>query len=401
MTALSRHRSFGGGRICVDIERAHEPIAHVRLDLPDAASLVLAGKSAAEAVPFVPALYAVCGHAHGAASAGALAVAEGRTVAPRLAAAREALADMEAMREGIVRCALAWPQIVGANDRPHPVRTVIVLVAALRRALFGDRDPFASDAEPADDLAPALRLVDQAEAALLSAALAEPAAAWLARRDPARIAEWASAGATPAARLIDLVLRRGWAGDGAVPRVSLGDAGVSRIADLLAGGSDARGALDALRPCMPETRLLDADAPSWICREVPGEPGGEGLLARLLALLSGLAQLPGRMRHALLQGAPSTAPIPVAARPIPGYGFCAIQSPRGLLMHSVALEHGRITRYHVIVPTRLNFDAEGVAARALRRLAEIERGDDALLTLKARLVVAAIGPCVGCEVRVR
>lgn len=228
MTALSRHRSFGGGRICVDIERAHEPIAHVRLDLPDAASLVLAGKSAAEAVPFVPALYAVCGHAHGAASAGALAVAEGRTVAPRLAAAREALADMEAMREGIVRCALAWPQIVGANDRPHPVRTVIVLVAALRRALFGDRDPFASDAEPADDLAPALRLVDQAEAALLSAALAEPAAAWLARRDPARIAEWASAGATPAARLIDLVLRRGWAGDGAVPRVSLGDAGVSR-----------------------------------------------------------------------------------------------------------------------------------------------------------------------------
>ncbi|MBK1713728.1 nickel-dependent hydrogenase large subunit, partial [Rubrivivax gelatinosus] len=192
---------------------------------------------------------------------------------------------------------------------------------------------------------------------------------WLRRgTDAERIAAWCEHNPTPAAQALRTMRGRAQAlATPAAPGV-LTLAALPEIARRL--GAEAGYALQPrLDSGVPDTgpwsRAADgAAAPvnAW-----------ERLASRLVDLVR-LAADPGR----LAQGATALDA---------GTGLAWAETARGLLLHRVRVEDGRIADYRVLAPTEWNFHADGVLARTLQALAP-EDGDD------AELLAAAFDPCV-------
>jgi Ni,Fe-hydrogenase I large subunit len=119
----------------------------------------------------------------------------------------------------------------------------------------------------------------------------------------------------------------------------------------------------------------------WIARR------GRGAGARLLARLIELAELPQRLR-----ADPGQSPDSRVVRAWPlgeNAGMAGVETSRGLLLHVVRLQDGRIADYRIVAPTEWNFHPAGPLAQALRAL---EAGPG--LESRARLVSQALDPCV-------
>jgi Ni,Fe-hydrogenase I large subunit len=81
----------------------------------------------------------------------------------------------------------------------------------------------------------------------------------------------------------------------------------------------------------------------------------------------------------------------------PGEGIAAVQTARGVLLHRVRFDSGRVADYQIVAPTEWNFHPEGafvrgIAGMAARDAAEAER----------RTVLAAqtLDPCVALRIEV-
>ena len=122
---------------------------------------------------------------------------------------------------------------------------------------------------------------------------------------------------------------------------------------------------------------------------------GNGLLPRLAAQLVELAVLQLRLRTGLTRL--DEAAEPIAGDMPGGVGIAQVQAARGLLVHRVAVDRGRICDYRILAPTEWNFHPQGVVARGLSALPPT---DAATLKRLARLFVTAVDPCVAYHVTV-
>jgi coenzyme F420-reducing hydrogenase alpha subunit len=87
-------------------------------------------------------------------------------------------------------------------------------------------------------------------------------------------------------------------------------------------------------------------------------------------------------------------PPPEASLPA-GVGLAQVQAARGLLVHRVAIQAGRVADYRILAPTEWNFHPQGAAALGLATLPD---ADDATLRRMAGLFVTALDPCVAYDV---
>ena len=114
---------------------------------------------------------------------------------------------------------------------------------------------------------------------------------------------------------------------------------------------------------------------------------GRGAGARLLARLLELVELPQRLR-----GDPGLSDRATEVRSWmleDNVGMAGVETSRGLLLHVVRLQDGRVADYRIIAPTEWNFQPGGPLAQALTGLAA---GPD--LEDRARLVSRSLDPCV-------
>ncbi|HYD32854.1 MAG TPA: nickel-dependent hydrogenase large subunit [Azospirillaceae bacterium] len=116
---------------------------------------------------------------------------------------------------------------------------------------------------------------------------------------------------------------------------------------------------------------------------------GSGLLARHVARLIELNAALDVLAH----DAAADEPLPPLAGS--GIGLGVVEAARGRLVHRVAIADGIVRRYRILAPTEWNFHADGPLARGLLG----DRADDGLL-LRARLLVAALDPCVACDIAI-
>jgi len=171
------------------------------------------------------------------------------------------------------------------------------------------------------------------------------------------------------------------------------------LRDLLGKGWQSLGNVQpSLLPNLPLTNIAEqmqvpayCDQPTWEnkCYETGPfarqfmhqcvtkivETYGAGLLARLMARLVELAQIPQQMCTA--------KPLEMLA------GLGVIETARGRLFHYAEQQDGVIKDYRILAPTEWNFHPSGVAAQALAGLAGEE----------ARAMVSAIDPCVDFELK--
>ena len=80
-----------------------------------------------------------------------------------------------------------------------------------------------------------------------------------------------------------------------------------------------------------------------------------------------------------------------------GTGIGQVEAARGHLVHRVVLDDGWVRRYQILAPTEWNFHPAGVVARGLGGLVD---SDEPTLRRQAALLINAMDPCVGYDLRV-
>ena len=349
---------------------------------------VLHGRTMAEAVQMVPRIFSLCGTAQACAAAQACEQASGIEPPHGVDALREALVDMESLREHLWRILLDWPGFYGGEPQREAMAKVIQLAADYRAAITGSGDPFLPGAEPATaDAERAQAALTQLAELLHRVVFALPAPQWLALQETTKLAQWAQQRETIPARLIRKLLEEEWSGSGACQVPALPQLEAAELAQAM--GDD-----------------VFIERPQWQgeCRETGSLPRthtpllsalrsdyGNGLLTRMAARLTEVALLWQKLDAGTT--AISNNAQPVAAD---NTGIGQVAAARGQLVHRVELEDGKIRDYRILAPTEWNFHPQGVVARALAAL----RGGKEQIEQQARLLINAIDPCVAYELHI-
>ena len=121
---------------------------------------------------------------------------------------------------------------------------------------------------------------------------------------------------------------------------------------------------------------------------------GNTLITRWVARLVDLATIPQQLRRILheINGSTDDTFKPTAA-----HGIAQIEAARGKLIHHVEIEHDQITQYQILAPTEWNFHPKGLIQQSL---SHIRSSDKKEIEHIARLLINAIDPCVGYDLRV-
>lgn len=401
------------GRIRIHLHRRPEGLAvAIASSRLLGASRVFIGKGPAETARALPSLFSVCATAQAVACASACEIALGQIPTGALIGARRLLVDVETAREHLWRLLLDWPTFLGEMPRGPAMARVMAAWNQLNSALdAGSGLLLPGSPRPQPDLKAASAAVTSLSEVSREQVLGQAPADWLADTPTASaLYHWTQAIDTPAARLLREITNQGWSALGRAPMR----------------------ALPPLTDAVLETRLQGPEADDFIARPhwagAPAESSpftrqlgqaliadlnqvqGNGLLTRLAvqlvelaSILAGLPILLATLDEGGGEGGPSDSvapnrlqsPASLEANLPPGVGLAQVQAARGLLVHRVALQGGRVADYRILAPTEWNFHPQGVAALGL---ATLPSTDDRTLLQLAGLFVTALDPCVAYDV---
>jgi hypothetical protein len=339
------------------------------------------GKTVEETLARLPALFSVCATAQRAACTAACAAASGEAPACARGRLSNLAVNAETVKEHLWRILLDWPRFLDMDSNAAAMAAAMRAYAALRGGLDAGQAVAPSTVRQALD-ALARVCADQ----VLGAAPAD----WLAALEsPTALAAWADRSTTGAARLVRALLESGWASLGASQVALLPALSVDEL-EALIGGEDAAAFVAAphWRGQPAETSPYTRNRAHPLVESLTAELGS-GLLPRIGAQLLELAALLDRLQQSLVGDA---APEPgIAGSPTPGVGLAGCQAARGLLVHRIVLDGGRVADYRILAPTEWNFHPDGVVARGL---ADLSAPDEATLRRQAHLFITAVDPCV-------
>lgn len=376
------------GRLQVDLALAGAQVAKVRISLnrPVHAASVLRGRSIADVQKMLPMLFTVCSAAQSCAAARALEQAGGLVIAPATDRLRQSLVDLETLREHLWRVLLDWPGSVGEA----PARQVMAEVMGLQRQFTGalclGADVFAFGGPECDGDRELMSAVRARLLELLSREVfGAPVGTWLQVKSYSEFDDWVGRRDTPATRLMHKLMLEGWESAGACTSLALPSLGDSEV----------------------EQAMRDyhyVERPQWLgeCRETTSlgrvnsallqdlrKRFGNGLLTRVVARLHEMAALALNLVPADGQGRSMAAEAS-------GLGIGQVAAARGQLVHRVELDrHQRVADYRILAPTEWNFHPAGVVSCALSAL----RGGAEQIEQQGRLLISAIDPCVGYDLR--
>ena len=118
------------------------------------------------------------------------------------------------------------------------------------------------------------------------------------------------------------------------------------------------------------------------------------LLTRWIARLVELARIPGQLRDLLIElQRAENKPAQHPAR----FGIAQVEAARGKLIHRVVIKQQQVTEYQILAPTEWNFHPQGLIQQSLSQL---KAKNNEELRLLSRLIINAIDPCVGYDLRI-
>ena len=378
------------GRLSIGLSTACGCVNQVSIDSsrPLYAARVLHGKRVPEALKMLPMLFSICGVAQACAGVRACEQALGVKAAAHMEALREALVAMETMREHLWRILLDWPGFLGQMPVKKGMTGMLALQCDHRLALTAGRDPFqlcVAGHFPAPRLS--RDFVKEAGLILEQLVFGMSPAQWLNIESSNALEKWATSVETMAARLFRYVMRMQWSEVGRCEVAGLPVMDAGHVQQMLEHDEFIR------RPrwfgdCRETTSLTRVDSP--LLQHLRSRYGN-GLLVRLVARLTELAQLSGNLIPTMMAVAEEESPVRMHN---PGLGQVA--AARGQLLHRVQVENERIVRYQILAPTEWNFHPQGVLAMSLAAL----QGDVVKMQQQAELLINAIDPCVGYELSI-
>ena len=377
------------GRLSIGLVTGSGCVDQVSIDSsrPLYACRVFHGKSVSETLKMLPMLFTICGTAQACAGVRACEQALGLKVSASIEHLRDSLVAMETMREHLWRILLDWPGFLDQMPEKNGMTEMLALQHNHRQSLTAGQDPFLpGGAEQLFELAAVDDFAPQAGLILQQMVFGISPAHWLDIDTAEALEKWAASATTVAACLLRYVIQQGWSkvGDCEVKALPFVDAGY--VQQLLQEDDFIRRP-QWLGDCRETTCLGRVDSP--LLQQLRSRYGN-GLLVRLVARLTELAQL---SRNLLPEKMAADAESPVSLQ---NFGVGQVAAARGQLLHRVRVENENIVRYQILAPTEWNFHPQGVVAMSLATV----QGDAAQMQQQANLLINAIDPCVGYELRI-
>lgn len=383
-----------GGKICIRLSWDGAKVSQVSV-VPRSSVVpanLLAGKRGQQAVNMIPLLFSLCGKAQGVAGAMALEAATGATPPRETGLWRNRLVQAEAIQESLWRLLLDLPKATGHEP-------MMAQYVELRRCLARGLEGILSTAawktagariEVTDGHA-WKTLAQDIEKFLSDHVLGIPLRAWLDIRTCRELESWLATRATPIVASLGQIRRK---------KESLGE-NDTRLLPALSRAEMLEHIVARL-----ETDRRFAQIPQW-----QGDSAETGPMARMKdhPLLHELLRQDGpsvfvRLLARLLEMATLTAGLNVTeaglswlgnAEVRAGTGAAWVQTARGLLVHWLRLEQGKVADYRILAPTEWNFHPEGAYARGLEGRSAASR-DEARAA--AEWLLLALDPCVAYEI---
>ena len=359
---------------CSDRRVRNVSVASSRAGLPPR---LVRGRPSADVQRLVPLLFSICRRAQGAASAAAVAAAQGLET-PVRDRQRQALdTTLETLQEGVWRLLIDWPKSMGEQAQ-------VPAVASVRQA----------SSAVVDDGTMLDMLLALADDVLREHVYGAPAESWLASTDVAAFDRWVDAGPTLPARLLrrmrDEAPGLGRSDVALMPDATLESLRRAVIEDLEVQADYARFPRWGGLPAETGALARQADAPliaALLARD--GRTASTRFVARLVELAVLVRDLRARSGWHVTAARGHALPD--------GVGLGLAETARGLLLHRVQVERGLVTDYRIVAPTEWNFHPHGPLPQGLagRSAADRER-----LERDARVVVQSLDPCVACRVEI-
>ncbi len=359
---------------------------------PETATRVLLGKTPEQVLACVPLLFSLCGDAQAYAALLACRAALDLEAQPQADAARELLLQVETLREHSWRILLDWPGLLGLAPDKTSVAALLKITARIKPCLFREGEAFSLesrlhiDVKRLDSLS--TELTDLLDLAIFGGELGE----FQSITHEAHWRDWLTRNSALPAQLLNTLYRLDW----------------------LAAGRNELKCLPVLNNPALHRQLLQSDlsafssAPHWqgqcyestplhrqlthpLIAELHGRYGN-GLLVRFSAVLQEVATYLPRLKRF-----GEAMSMPASSHGAGGIGLAQVQAARGLLIHRLALQQGRVYDYRIVAPTEWNFHPNGVVAQGLKQL----RGEAASMRRQAEWLINAVDPCVAYRLVLR
>jgi len=356
----------GRVRVSARLAGGHLTEVHIDADRPLVARRLLVGRTPDEALTLIPTIFAVCGQSQATVAAAALDAAQGQAPGQALQRRRAREMTAETVGEHAFRLLLDWPALGGDPGD-------VALLTRVRSLLAGAAVSEGSWGTARD------ALIVMTEARILGTSLDT----WLEQFSASEWMEWAQGRRTGcAATMAMLASLSPWpAPDTPLLERPQRSVFVEQIA-MAALGEPAFAAAPTLQgapaECGPLARCMSHPAVRDLTRR-------DRIAARAFARLA---------EFTLLLREDSRAGYLEPAAPAPGVGAAMGEMARGLLVHAVRLEAGRIADYAIVAPTEWNFHPRGALMRELSGRPVRDEGE-AKRTLA--FAAATLDPCVALE----
>ncbi len=378
----------------------------IRSSRPLTASRVFIGKPLVDTARQIPLLYSLCSTAQAQAFATAAEAILGFVPDNRLQHRRTRLLQAELIKEHLWRLLLDWPPLLGLAREEARMAQLMATWHRLRTRLRSAGDPFIPGpcslaplpGETSSDPGALTELVELVELMELSqhASLGQPAAAWLCACETAgQWWDWARQARTPVAALARALRQQGLEALGQSDTALLTHPDLPAIAHQLSGSAaDAFTTAPSLNGRCQETSPLARMASQPLITSLM-RSHGSGLLTRFAALLVELAQTLAAL------GAAHHPALPILSLQTDAHTcLAAVPAARGLLVHRLVAQDGRVEHHQVLAPTEWNFHPRGTLAQALSSLPPASAfAAPGETDRRVRMLITAIDPCVDYSLR--
>jgi coenzyme F420-reducing hydrogenase alpha subunit len=336
-------------------------------------SRVLVGLPVDGALRLVPSLFSICAAAQAIAGLEACEAALGVQVDARQQALRRTLAALEALDNHSFQVLVEWPRQVGVPPLVAPFRALRAAIDEVRRAVTAGGSWAVLGGVTGPVATPSLEGL-RAAVELLAPAMA--------MRELDAFEAWAR-GST----LLEVALEAGARSAGRVKTPLLAPQPPAWFAARLT--SEAFSAQPSVDGVPAEAGALGFVTDTALVAQVLAREG-RSTWARLVARFADIARLLDVVAAGVVEAQGATPAPPPTLRS--GQGAGVADTSRGRLAHAVTLDDGRVSSWRTVAPTEWSFHPAGVLREAL--LGEEAAGAEA----RARFLVTALDPCVGCVV---
>ena len=397
-TPIANQSASVEGKICIDIFRQQQNTGTVtvRSSRPLQASQLLIGKTPQQALSIIPLVFSICGVAQSRAAIACFEQMLHISTEPEIETARDMLVLVENTKEHLLRLFIDWPRLFQLTPDNTSLLYPAQILAGFKNALFHQGEAFRFDSLLNDHISDTDYLIDKLEQYLQENVFDCQPADWLKIRNTDELHQWALQTETIAAKSIAVICEQGLASQGLTDYHQL-----PAIDDkALLKKFDAPNAQQFIEQpewngtCY-ETTVLSRQFKQALVQSLHDE-FQTSLITRWVARLVELAGMPKQLRDSLEQITHKTQQAR-ALQNKTGMGIKQVEAARGRLVHRVKISDGIIHNYQILAPTEWNFHPRGLAAKSLATLAASRQNS---IDQAAHLLINAIDPCVGYDLRI-